>query len=162
MENEVIATPNEVEILKQAIEHRATWFALLIEEAEKRGLDTTFAREAIRRCGVFHGMNKFPRTDDLTVFEKTFVTPLLKEAFQMEPQLTENTLHVSFHYCPLVAAWKKLGIPEDKLPLLCDIAMDGDRGVASTYKNMKFTLGQTIAQGCPTCEVHFELLSKGE
>ena len=33
MENEVKATPNEVEILKQAIEHRATWFALLIEEA---------------------------------------------------------------------------------------------------------------------------------
>lgn len=147
---------SEVETLKQAIEHRATWFALLIEEAEKRGLDAEFARDAICRCGVFHGMNKYPRTSDLSVFEGTFVNPLLKEVFQMEPERTDTSLKVSFHYCPLVEAWKKLGVPQEKMVLLCDIAMDGDRGVASTYEDLKFTLGKTIAQGNPTCEILFE------
>ena len=150
----------EAEILRQAIEHRAMWFALLIEAAEKKGLDPNFARVAIHACGVFQGLNKYPRTDDLNEFEISFVTPQLREVFQMEPRREEHSLHVSFHDCPLVAAWKKLGIPEDRLPLLCDIAMEGDRGVASTYKNMRFTLGKTIAQGNPTCEVEFALTPK--
>ena len=150
----------EVEILRQAIEHRAMWFALLIDAAKEKGLDPNFARAAIHKCGIFQGRNKFPRTDDLGEFEKTFVTPQLREVFQMEPKREGNTLRVSFHDCPLVAAWKKLGIPEEQLPLLCDIAMEGDRGVASTYENMQFTLGKTIAQGNPTCEVEFVLTPK--
>lgn len=150
----------EAEILRQAIEHRATWFALLIEEAEKNGLDPNFARQAIHKCGVFHGLNKFPRTSDLGAFEQAFVTPQLKEVFKMEPERQGDTLRVSFHDCPLVNAWKKLGIPEDRFPLLCDIAMEGDRGVASTYENMQFTLGKTIARGNPTCEVKFVLAPK--
>ena len=149
-------TQHEIESFSQAIEHRATWFALLLEEAEKRGLGPEFARDAIRRCGVFHGMTKYPRTDDLDEFEKCFVNPLVEGAFRMEPERTETTLKVSFHACPLVAAWRKLGVPEEKLPLLCDIAMDGDRGVASTYPDLKFTLGKTIAQGNPVCEILFE------
>jgi hypothetical protein len=38
--------------------------------------------------------------------------------------------------------------------LLCDIAMDGDRGIAEVM-GLKLELGETIAQGCPACKLHF-------
>ena len=40
--------------LRGAFEHRALWFGLLIDEARKRGLDETFAREAILRLSLIH------------------------------------------------------------------------------------------------------------
>ncbi|HBR04107.1 MAG TPA: hypothetical protein DD738_16030 [Ruminiclostridium sp.] len=150
-------TSDKTELIRGAIEHRATWFALLIEEARKQGLDTSFAHEAIRRCGAFHGNNKFPKTDDLTTFSPAFANEDVINAFEME--LLENNekhLHIDFHYCPLVAAWKKLGLPEEDMPELCDIAMDGDRGIISTYPNFTFNLGKTIAKGDDVCQIRID------
>ena len=151
-------TPNKTsergELLREAIEHRATWFALLIEEARKQGLDTTFAHDAIRKCGIFHGKNKYPKTDDLAVFSSAFANDDVVDVFEME--VLENNaehLHIDFHYCPLVAAWKKLGLPEEDMPELCDIAMDGDRGIISTYPDFTFELGKTIAKGDDVCQI---------
>ena len=41
-----------------------------------------------------------------------------------------DNLKVEFNYCALVNAWKKLGFDDEKIALLCDIAMEGDRGIA--------------------------------
>ena len=39
-----------------AVEHRATWMALLYEQAKKQGADAEkMCREAIRKCGHIHG-----------------------------------------------------------------------------------------------------------
>ena len=51
-------TDERTESLRNAIEHRATWMGLLMDEAKKKGLDTSFAHAAIRRCGVLHGMKQ--------------------------------------------------------------------------------------------------------
>ena len=51
-------TSERGELLRGAIEHRATWMGLLIDEAKKAGLDYGFAHNAVRRCGVFHGLTK--------------------------------------------------------------------------------------------------------
>ena len=37
---------------------------------------------------------------------------------------------------------------------LCDIAMDGDRNIAKAM-GFDFHLDDTIANGCPTCQVTF-------
>ena len=140
------------------IEHRATWFALLIEEARKQGLDGyAFAHEAIRRCGCFHGDNKYTKTEDLQAFAKEFANPDVVDIFEMD--ITENDgkkLSIDFHYCPLVAAWQKLGLPESEMPELCDIAMDGDRGIISTFPKFSFELGETIAKGDDVCQIRIE------
>ena len=47
----------------------------------------------------------------------------------MEDTCEDGKLSVDFHYCPLVAAWKKLGATDEECAVLCDIAMDGDRGI---------------------------------
>lgn len=143
------------DLLRGAIEHRATWFALLIEEAQKQGLDGyAFAHEAIRRCGRFHGDNKYTKTEDLQAFSKEFANEDVVNVFEME--VLENDgkkLSIDFHYCPLVAAWKKLGLPEEDMPELCDIAMDGDRGIIETFPKFSFELGKTIAKGDDVCEI---------
>ena len=55
-----------------------------------------------------------------------------------------------------MAAWKKLGLPEEELPELCDIAMDGDRGIISTFDQFTFNLGKTIAKGDDVCEIRID------
>jgi L-2-amino-thiazoline-4-carboxylic acid hydrolase len=142
--------------LRDAIEHRATWFYYLIEEAQKRGLDYDFASDAIKNCGCFHGKNKYTQTDDLKVFAPEFISENVKNIFEMDVDVTDEELKIEFHYCPLVAAWKKLTDDEEKIAKLCDIAMDGDRGIACQFDAFEFELGKTIAKGDDICEVSFK------
>ena len=142
-----------IEELRAAIEHRATWFALLVDEAKKRGLDLSFARDAIYRCGGFHGEVKLPRTDDLKEFTEAFLPENTRKVFEMETDVTDDELVVTFHYCPLVEAWQKLEVSEVDIADYCDIAMDGDRGIVSTYENFEYRLGDTIAKGADSCQL---------
>ena len=142
------------DLLRGAIEHRATWYALMIAQAQKAGLDKSFAGKAVFSCGQFHGKSKYPRTDDLKVFADAFANQDVVNCFEMEILKNDGEhLDIDFHYCPLVEAWKKLGIPEEEMPALCDMAMDGDRGIISTYDNFEFALGKTIAKGDDVCEI---------
>lgn len=155
IQNKSTKNDARTDLLRGAIEHRATWFALLIEEAKKQGLNGyTFAHEAIRRCGMFHGDNKFTATENLKAFAQEFANEDVINVFEMD--IIENNgekLSIDFHYCPLVAAWIKLGLPESEMPELCDIAMDGDRGIIDKFPNFSFELGKTIAKGDDVCEI---------
>ncbi|MEQ8198428.1 MAG: L-2-amino-thiazoline-4-carboxylic acid hydrolase [Clostridiaceae bacterium] len=142
-----------IEDLRAAIEHRAAWFALLIQEAKKRGLDIEFARDAIYNCGSFHADVKFPKTDDLEVFAKSFATENVKKIFEMDVEANQEEFNITFNYCPLVAAWRKITDDEEFIGELCDAAMNGDRGIISKYDKFEFHLGDTIAKGCKTCQV---------
>ena len=53
----------------------------------------------------------------------------------------------------LVEAWKKLGLPQDEVSALCDIAMDGDRGIIEGLGCLKFDLPKTIANGDDVCQI---------
>ncbi|MDR1932544.1 MAG: L-2-amino-thiazoline-4-carboxylic acid hydrolase, partial [Spirochaetales bacterium] len=59
-----------------------------------------------------------------------------------------------FHYCALVNAWQKLGFDDKTCALLCDMAMDGDRGIAEIM-GLKFQLGDAIARGHNECKLRF-------
>ena len=145
-----------MEDMRGAIEHRASWMYLLIKEAKKRGLDYSFAHDAIKACGCFHGDNKYTKTDDLTAFAPEFANQNVVDIFQMDVTTTPEEMAIDFHYCPLVAAWKKLGATDEECAELCQIAMDGDRGIASTFPHFDFHLGKTIAAGDDICEVRFK------
>ncbi len=141
--------------MRSALEHRATWFYLLLDEAEKAGADwEAIARRAITRCGVMHGQGKFTKTDDLKTFGKEFANDLYSKIFEMDvKENTAKTFQVVFHYCPHVAAWQKLTKDEKRIEKLCDIAMDGDRGILSAFPKFTFELGDTIAKGGKGCTI---------
>ncbi|MTI62076.1 MAG: hypothetical protein FH762_19195 [Firmicutes bacterium] len=141
--------------MRGALEHRATWFYFLLDEVRKKGLDwDDFARKAIFKCGCFHGDNKFTDTDDLKEFAAEFANDQVKDIFEMDiVESTDDKFVVEFNYCPLVAAWMKLTDNEEDIDHLCDIAMDGDRGILSTYDNFEFDLQETIASGGDVCKI---------
>ena len=100
---------------------------------------------------------KLQDANDLKEFMKVFADETGQKVFEME--IVENTkdkLSIDFHYCPLVAAWQKLGVEEDKIPLLCDVAMDGDRGIISRFDRYRFNLEGTIANGDPVCRIRID------
>ena len=141
--------------LRGAIEHRAAWMFLLMDEARKKGLDwDDFARKAILRCGRFHGETKFHSESDLVKFGKAFASEDVVKIFEMDvKEASKDKLYIEFHYCPLVASWQKLGASDKDCEKLCDIAMDGDRGIVDACPSFKFTLGDTIAKGGKVCQV---------
>ncbi|MCR4425136.1 MAG: L-2-amino-thiazoline-4-carboxylic acid hydrolase [Firmicutes bacterium] len=152
-----VSTVNELEVnnVRAAIEHRATWFSLLLDEVERAGADwEKIGRAAIFNCGVFHGHCKFSKTDDLKKFASEFANDLVRKVFEMDvKEMSDDEFVVEFHYCPLVSAWMKLGKDETRINTLCDIAMDGDRGIISAFPEFKFDLQATIAQGDKVCRV---------
>ncbi|MEA4897371.1 L-2-amino-thiazoline-4-carboxylic acid hydrolase [Bacillota bacterium Meth-B3] len=160
IENTAKITNNPgVNINRNAIEHRATWMGLIYQEALKAGADAeAICRAAIKRCGNIHGAGFKAMCDnpaDVRQFRTAFLPELGLNTFEMEVTgCDEANLHIDFHYCALVNAWKKLGFDDETCAKLCDIAMDGDRGIAEA---MGYTLDltDTIAKGCATCKLHF-------
>ena len=60
---------------------------------------------------------------------------------------------VNSYYCPLLEAWQELTDDKEKIALICDIAMDGDRALAARYPNFNFEGPKSLAKGDPYCEV---------
>ncbi len=89
-------------------------------------------------------------------FGETFFTEDVRKIFEIEvKKLDESELVLEYGHCPLVAAWKQIGVDDEVMAKLCDIAMSGDRGIASRFGEFEFELGKTIAEGHPVCEVKF-------
>ncbi len=162
MKNKKIVNEEQVNLVRNAIEHRATWFYLLLDEVRKSGGNMeSIGRAAVHRCGCFHGTEKMLKNckdpGDLRSFLKVFADETGQQVFEMEVlENTKDKLYIDFHYCPLVNAWKKLGVPGEELPLLCDIAMDGDRGICSEFEGYEFALGKVIAKGEGICQIRIE------
>lgn len=149
----------KIELARSCIEHRAVWMALIYEEMEKYGCDAEkITRAAIKKCGNIHGTGFKENCADpnnVKDFTMAFLSENSKKIFKMDAAVVDNdNLELEFHFCALVNAWRKLGLDDKKIALLCDIAMDGDRGIA---ENMGLTLDltDTIAKGCATCKLHF-------
>lgn len=76
--------------------------------------------------------------------------------FHMElVSLTDDEAVVHFHYCPMCGAWTKLTDNEKEIGMICDCAMDVDRGVFDLYEHIGFKLEKAIGCGDNVCELHF-------
>ena len=145
--------------IREQLEHRALWMYLLCDEAKKKGLDpTTYAPEAIRRCGLYQGAifrEKGGMGDSLRGLKKALFGKFAQWVFEMDiRQCDDDHLYIDFHYCPLVKAWQKQGCSDEEISLLCDHAMCGDRGIAESF-GCVLDLPATIARGDDTCQIRF-------
>jgi hypothetical protein len=169
--NTVINEPKNkfplVRMLREYLEHRALWMYFLCDEARKKGLDPEkFAPEAIRRCGLYHGLAPAEWHDaqgpgqslrqSLKHLKKTRFKLRGRLIFEMKiRRLTDDNFDVDFHYCPLVKAWQKQNCSVEEMDRLCDFAMWGDRGIAESY-GCDLELNKTIAKGDGVCEIRFK------
>jgi hypothetical protein len=159
IKNVVNKTTETAEVNRAQIEHRATWMGLIYDEMVKAGVDAEgIIRRAIKRCGLMHGENfkkKCANPGSCEDFRKAFLGDLGINTFAMDSiDADKDNLKVHFHYCALMGAWQKLGFDDKTCALLCDMAMDGDRGIAEAM-GLKLSLTETIAKGCPVCKLHF-------
>jgi hypothetical protein len=151
--------------LRNFFEHRALWMYFICDEARKKGLDPEgFARAAIRRCGLYHGMRALTGKDEAVQaagsqggscrqLQKKLFPPIGKKIFEMKyVKLEDDAFDVDFHYCPLVNAWQKQGCTDDEIDKLCDWAMEGDRGITDAF-GCELELKKTIARGDGVCEI---------
>lgn len=148
-----------INVNRAQIEHRASWMGLIYDEMRKAGVDAEgIIRRAVRRCGGIHGKGfkaKCKDPNNLIDFKNAFMVDVGVKTFEMEVvKSTSDDLKIEFSYCALVNSWKKLGFDTDQCDLLCDIAMEGDRGIAEAMR-LKLDLGDTIAKGCSKCKLHF-------
>jgi hypothetical protein len=136
--------------IRSTLEHRAAWLYLLLKEAEKKGIAwEDIGYPAIRACGHMHGQNlvKLSGTNSLKGLKRKLFTLPAQWVFEMKVlESSENRLWIDFGYCPLVAAWQNLGCSDEEIVRLCDIAMEGDRGIAESFGGT-LEIGKTIAMG---------------
>lgn len=144
--------------VRGTLEHRAIWLYLLLKEGEKRGVPwEEIGYPAIHACGNHHGRDLVVSsgTTSLKGLKRKLFTLPAQWVFEMKIlESSDNTLFIDFGYCPLVAAWQKIGCSDDEIRRLCDIAMEGDRGIAQRF-GAKLTLEGTIAQGDAKCGIRF-------
>lgn len=148
-----------IKAIREQLEHRALWMYLLCDEANKKGLESTsYAPEAIKRCGLYQGgllREKAGGGSSLKGLKKTLFSVFARWVFEMDiKQCNDDHLDIDFHYCPLVKAWQKQGCTDEEIQVLCDQAMCGDRGIAESF-GCKLELPQTIAKGDKCCQIRF-------
>ncbi len=150
-----------VDIQRGAIGHRAIWTGLTYTKAREAGLEKeaeAFIRAAISETGEFQGAEikaQCKEPQNVTCFAETFLTPNVLKTFEIEFKTkTADRVELEFHHCPLLKGWQDLGFDDATCEKLCDMAMDGDRGIAKAM-GFEFHLGDTIANGKSTCQVSF-------
>jgi len=149
------------DMLRGAIGHRATWTGLTYTKAREAGKADEaekFIREAVAETAKVQGAgvkSKCQDPENVTCFAETFLTSNFVKTFEIEFNTkTEDRVDLEFHHCPLLKAWQDLGFDDATCEKLCDIAMDGDRGIAKAM-GFEFHLGDTIANGCKTCQMTY-------
>jgi hypothetical protein len=153
-------TDEATQTLRNAFGHRATWLYLLLDEARKNNSDyEKIGRDAIFRCGVATAEEKIMKnadTKDMALFYVPFMPETTRKVFEADPvEKDEDHLTIEFHYCPLVDAWKKRGCTDEEIALLCDIAMEGDRGIAQAC-DYDLAIVSKIADGDKVCRLEFK------
>lgn len=158
--NQSAESREEILAMRGMFEHRALWLYYLLQEAKEKGnVDWEALRGAIRKCGAYQGKNLREAcggNNNCIQFKNTWLPDSCLALFDMDiAQLDEDHLSIHYHYCPLVKAWEKLGCSEKEIARLCEIAMDGDRGIADSM-GYAFQLDTAIARGDSVCNVQFQ------
>jgi hypothetical protein len=138
--------------IRAAIKDRALYLALLYrsfstalppEQAE------TLARKAIFEFGMLKGKrDKLPMTPEAWV--DSHVTKGSAAVFKSRIVKAEDHCEQQMTFCPLVEAWQELGCGPQEINLLCDIAMEVDKGRAA-YHKIPLDITQRLAAGDPYC-----------
>ncbi|MBQ2657627.1 MAG: L-2-amino-thiazoline-4-carboxylic acid hydrolase [Erysipelotrichaceae bacterium] len=150
-----------VNVRRAAIEHRGKWAAAIYKEAEAEGIDLApIMRKAIHKVGVEAGEKEkkdFEGKDlNAETYARYFTGKAQSNTFEKKlVSANEDEAVVTLNYCALLKAWQKMGLSDEECALMCDIAMEGDRGIAEGL-GLDFDLEGSLADGCECCTLHYK------
>ncbi len=143
-----------IQKIRAAIGDRALYLALLYrnfskalpsDEAER------LAREAIHDYGLLKG-----KADNQAMTPKKWISHYMEsggaDLFVGKSIVGDDQCEQIMTYCPLMAAWKELGCSDEEMDLLCDIAMEVDRGRAD-YHKIPHKIDERLAKGDSFCRL---------
>lgn len=142
----------EAKGLNNGCAQRAAWFHRLLAAAEAQGCDieklTDDAIFAFGADGVPENAGSEPRDflrfmTENPVFYELFGKQIVEES--------DDHCVIHFHNCPLVSAWKKQGLPPERVDQLCDLANKGDYGKAAQFENVQLTIPKRLGAGDEYC-----------
>ncbi len=141
-------------------EKRGMIYYQMVKHAAAAGLDKErFARAAVNRIGRDNSRD-FGEYESLPDFVYSFMNEGLISQFRPElKEMDDHRARVDFHYCPMLGGLTNMTKDEEELELLCDCAMETDRGLTDAV-GLGFELGRTIAGGHDTCELCFKWKEK--
>ncbi len=153
--NDPVIADSLTRAVREQNELRGLWVWQMIKAAGRRGLDEeAYARGAIRKLGHLFSLHH-PRTDSVREYMDSFLTPTTLSQFGAElVRMDDEEAVVHFHYCPMLGMWRRLSGDEEALALVCDCAMDVDRGIFDCYPGIDFRLDRAIGAGDEVCEIH--------
>lgn len=163
MNKRVVPTVTDIDacnVRRAAIEQRGKWAAAIYLEAKKAGIDLEpIMRRAIYGIGLNAGKEELAKLGDKVTagsYGRHFCTKYLHETFEKKIEKDgEDHFECSLNYCSLLAAWQKMGIDDETCALLCDIAMEGDRGIAEGL-GLDFDLKSSLASGGDCCYLVYD------
>jgi hypothetical protein len=145
----------ESQALRAGIGDRAWWFYLLYREMKKAGVENAddIAIEAVSEFGRI--MAKDYVVNKPEDFVRALMDPLSVETFEMEfIEADDDHAVLRFHFCPLVDKWEKLGLEQEEIAKLCELARCGDHARVSNFPPLQLSFPQLIAEGDPVCDLY--------
>ena len=143
-----------------AIENRAVIYRYIFEELEEelgRERAVEVMRRAIYKRGVAHGQEKYlaaAQEGDFDAVGELFVGGSAAEGELFSPAVEHADRHgvdLSMKGCPLVDAWKAMGLSDEEVDLMCRIAAAVDEGTfdgAGLRVTFKERLGEPGGHAC--------------
>jgi hypothetical protein len=145
---------------RAAIENRAVIYRYIFEELEEelgRERATEVMRRAIYKRGLAHGQEKYlaaAQEGDFDAVGELFVRGSASEGELFKPavdRVDRQGVDLSMRGCPLVDAWKAMGLAEEEVDLMCRIAAAVDEGTfdgAGLCVTFRERLGQPGGSAC--------------
>jgi hypothetical protein len=146
--------------IRAAIQDRATWLALLYRSFSEV-LSEDEVQRLCRRAIYEFGRLKAARDPEgfgPQAWVQRHVDKGSAQVFDSEIERHPDGAVQKMQHCPLVEAWRAMGCSRREIELLCDIAMEGDRGRADAH-NLRMELDETIARGDPCCRLVLSAVS---
>ncbi len=147
-------TKETVEKLRAAIKDRAIWLALLYETF-KESLPEADVEKLCRKAIFEFGKMKAKKDPEPFAHQdwvKRHVEKGSSLVFDSDIEYCEHYSIQQMNFCPLVEAWKEMGLSPERIDTLCDIAMEGDRGRAAAH-GISMELNETIGKGDRFCRL---------
>ncbi|MFH1453762.1 MAG: L-2-amino-thiazoline-4-carboxylic acid hydrolase [Armatimonadota bacterium] len=144
--------------IESAIKDRAVMYYYVFEETRKKYGEKT-AKEILAKAAYRRGEDKskkyFKYRNDLRILADTFVktSPGDNTVFKSKKiRADEKNAVLTMSSCPLVKAWKELGLSKKKIKTLCDAAREIDFGTFEP-NGLKLKFESLIGAGDKCCRL---------
>ena len=141
--------------LRGAIENEAKWVYYLTSEGLARGLDVSFAKDAMTELGEYYAGTVYAGCETPKQVLATLMNRAMEYGHEAEAENAgDEGFDLKIGYCPMLNMWNQLCDDEDKKKLMCDVACSMYAGLAGK-KGMKVDKEAAIAHGCESCKLCF-------